>query len=134
MKIVCIKLIFYWVFLLRVVEGFGQKQADYPSELTEAQATEVAEGIIRRVNTYPIDEQQLAYDSLELLVNYFKIDSLRITTYLKRGRFELFANDNVDKALQYFINAKEIAIERNNTEREIDALVQTAQLYPLAMR
>ncbi len=129
MDIVYVRLILGWILLFGMVELLGQENNDYPSKLTKEEAISTAENIIEFVDTYPIDDQQLAYDSLELLVNYFSIDTLRYRTYLKRGRFEFFAKNDVDKALQYFTNAKDIAIQNNNAEREIDALLQIAQVY-----
>ena len=123
MDMVYVRLILSWTFLLGVLSGFSQESHDYLDKLAEKQAVEVAENIILRVDNYSIDEQQLAYDSLELLVNYFKIDTFRYTTYFKRGRFEFFANNDVKKSLQYFTNAKELAVRNNNAEQELNALI-----------
>ncbi len=124
-----VRLILCWFVLLGAIESLGQENDGYLSKLTKEEAVEIAENIIRQANAYSIDDQQLVYDSLELLVNYFRIDSLRYTTYFKRGRFEFFANNDVKKALQYFTNAKELALKNNNAEQELNALVQIAQLY-----
>ncbi len=126
---VYVNFILAWVLWWGTTDNFTQKPEGYPGGLTKEQASEEAERIIQQVSNYPIEQQQLAFDSLELLVNYFEIDTLRYSTYLKRGRFEFFAKNDIDKALQYFTNAKDIAIRNNDAEREISALLQIAQVY-----
>ncbi len=104
---------------------------DYPSlaDLREREAALKADSFLTHSGTYSVKDQAAVYDSLEFLINYFRIDSLRIETYLKRGRHALFYRQDVKKALQYFNNAKELAIKAGDTHRELNALVQIAQLY-----
>jgi DNA-binding CsgD family transcriptional regulator len=104
---------------------------NYPSlaKLHENEAAQKADSFLTHANTYSNEDQAKVYDSLEFLVNYFRLDTLRIETYLRRGRYALFYRNDVKKALQYFNNAKELATEAGDTHGELNALVQIAQLY-----
>lgn len=111
--------------------GNTYAQEKYPDliKMDKREGRDKAWEIIDRVNSYDISSQEKAYDSLEFLVTYFSLDSLRITTYIKRGRYELLAHQDVKKALQYFTNAKELAVTQNDKHKELSALAQIAQLY-----
>jgi DNA-binding CsgD family transcriptional regulator len=104
---------------------------DYPplANLLEREAVLKADSFLTHSGSYPAEDQGALYDSLEFLVNYFRLDTLRIKTYLRRGRYALSYHHDVKKALQYFNNAKELAIEAGDTRSELNALVQIAQLY-----
>ncbi len=104
---------------------------DYPSlaDLREREAVLKADSFLTHSSTYSAEDQAAVYDSLEFLVNYFRLDTLRIETYLKQGRYALFYRQDVKRALQYFNNARELAIKAGDTHRELSALVQIAQLY-----
>ena len=99
------------------------------SGLSKEQAVQRIDSLLGHINTYSGSEQEAIYDSLEFLVNYFRLDTFRTQIYLKQGRYELFRRNNVRQALQYFHNARELAIEADDERRELDVLVQIAQLY-----
>ena len=121
----------YSLILAMMGWSFYAAGQDYPSlaNLREREAVLKADSFLTHSNTYSAKDQAAVYDSLEFLITYFRIDSLRIETYLRRGRYALLHHHDVKKALQYFNNAKELAIEAGDTHRELNALVQIAQLY-----
>ena len=104
---------------------------DFPSlsKMSEDQAAQKTRVLLDSASTYPNDEVEAVYDSLEFLSRYFRLDSFRIKTYLKRGNYELFGTNNVEKALQYYNNAKELAIETGDEHQELNALALIAQLH-----
>lgn len=121
----------HWLVLIMVGWPLLTAGQDYPSlaSLDEREAARKADSFLTHSRTYSIEDRAAVYDSLEFLINYFRIDSLRIETYLRRGRYDFVYQHDVKKALQYFNNAKDLAVEAGDTHRELNALVQIAQLY-----
>ncbi|MEL7005962.1 MAG: hypothetical protein AAFN93_25025, partial [Bacteroidota bacterium] len=117
------------IILLYTDAANGQNGYAKLKELELGQARHKVREILTNVNSYPLSSQPAHYDTLDFLISYFRIDSFRIDSYIKRGRYELFANRDPKTALQYFNNAKELAIIENDPKAELAALSQIAQLY-----
>ncbi|MEM9328134.1 MAG: LuxR C-terminal-related transcriptional regulator [Bacteroidota bacterium] len=101
---------------------------NYPAleALSKEEAALLASRLFESVRQRP---SNAIYDSLDYLITYFDIDSLRSDYYLNRGKFELFYHNNTRTALQFLTNARQISAEEGDTANELSAMVQIAQLY-----